>query len=379
MRCISKQLISGFVIYSFFCSTSKEISDLEGELSSIRNLLSTQATLIHGLAEGVHIDSLTITVPDGSAANGLSNDEERDSSDLEKWLIEFPDLLDVLLAERRVDEALATLDKGEHIALEAKEKKTLNPVVLMSLQSTITEHRQKLADQLAEAACQPSTRGSELRAAISALKRLGDGPRAHSLLLSAHYQRYQYNMQSLRPSSTSYGGAYTAALSQLVFSAIGQAASDSLAIFGKEPAYTSELVMWATKQIEAFALLVKRHALASSAAAGGLRAAAECVQIALGHCSLLEARGLALCPVLLKLFRPSVEQALDANLKRIEESTAALAAADDWELTYPPTIARQSGRPSTTSLGSTMTYNHKFSSSAHRFNMMVQVKIIYTC
>ncbi|KAE9468065.1 hypothetical protein C3L33_00047, partial [Rhododendron williamsianum] len=152
-----------FKPFSFFNSTSKEISDLEGELSSIRNLLSTQATLIHGLAEGVQIDSLSLTVPDGSTGNGLSTYEDKEPSDLEK-----------------------------------------------------------------------------------------------------------------------------------------------------------------------------RHALASSAAAGGLRAAAECVQIALGHCSLLEARGLALCPVLLKLFRPSVEQALDANLKRIEESTAALAAADDWELTYSP-------------------------------------------
>ena len=272
-----------------------------------------------------------------------------------------------------MDEALAALDEGERVASEAKERKTLTPAVLMSLQASIVERRQKLADQLAEAACQPSTRGGELRSAISALKKLGDGPRAHSLLLNAHLQRYQCNMQSLRPSSTSYGGAYTAALCQLVFSAIAQAASDSSGIFGKEPAYSSELVMWATKQTEAFASLVKRHALASSAAAGGLRAAAECVQIALGHCSLLEARGLALCPVLLKLFRPSVEQALDANLKRIEESTAALAAADDWVLTYPPTTTRQSGRPSSVSLSNSAAFQHKLTSSAHRFNLMVQV------
>ena len=77
--------------------------------------------------------------------------------------------------------------------------------------------------------------------------------------------------------------------------------------------------------------------------------------------------------MLLKLFRPSVEQALDANLKRIEESTAALAAADDWELSYPPTVTRQSGRSSSTSLGSTAAYQHKLSSSAQRFNLMVQV------
>ncbi|CAL2248611.1 unnamed protein product [Prunus armeniaca] len=360
---------SVYANYTAFIRTSKEISDLEGELSSIRNLLSTQAALIHGLAEGVNIGSLSVS--EGSTANGVLISEDKEPSDLEKWLVEFPDLLDVLLAERRVDEALDALDEGERVAAEAKQLKLLDPALLMSLQNSIVERRQRLADQLAEAACQPSTRGGELRAAISALKRLGDGPRAHSLLLNAHFQRYQYNMQSLRPSSTSYGGAYTAALSQMVFSAIAQAASDSSAIFGKETDYTSELVMWAIKQTEAFALLVKRHALASSAAAGGLRAAAECVQIALGHCSLLEARGLALCPVLLKLFRPSVEQALEANLKRIEESTAALAAADDWVLTYAPTATRQPGRPSSTSLNTTA-FQHKLTSSAHRFNLMVQ-------
>ncbi|KAL5160193.1 Exocyst complex component EXO84B [Glycine soja] len=363
---------SVYANYAAFIRTSKEISDLEGELSSIRNLLSTQAALIHGLAEGVHIDSLSISNSDGFSVNATSDSEDKEISDLDKWLVEFPDLLDVLLAERRVEEALAALDEGERVVSEAKDLKSINPSALLSLQNSIAERRQKLADQLAEAACQPSTRGVELRASVSALKKLGDGPHAHSLLLNAHQQRYQYNMQSLRPSSTSYGGAYTAALAQLVFSAVAQAASDSLAIFGEEPAYTSELVMWATKQTEAFALLVKRHALASSAAAGGLRAAAECVQIALGHCSLLEARGLALCPVLLKLFRPSVEQALDANLKRIQESTAALAAADDWVLTYPPTSNRQTSRPSSISISNTTAFQHKLTSSAHRFNLMVQ-------
>ncbi|TYH47599.1 hypothetical protein ES332_D10G008900v1 [Gossypium tomentosum] len=363
---------SVYANYPAFIRTSKEISDLEGELSSIRNLLSTQATLIHSLAEGVHIDLSSPKASEDPTANGFLNIEDNEPSDLEKWSVQFPDLLDVLLAEKRVDEALAALDEGQRAVAEGKEKNSLSSEALASLETAIIERKQKLADQLAEAACQPSTHGAELCAAILALKKLGDGPRAHTLLLNAHFQRYQYNMLSLHPSSTSYGGAYTAALSQLVFSAIAQAASDSMRIFGEEPAYTSELVMWATKQTEAFALLVKRHALASSAAAGGLRAAAECVQIALGHCSLLEARGLALCPVLLKLFRPSVEQALNANLKRIEESTAALAAADDWVLTYPPGGTRQSGWPSSASLGNTTIFQHKLTSSAHRFNSMVQ-------
>ncbi|PUZ36512.1 hypothetical protein GQ55_9G044000 [Panicum hallii var. hallii] len=358
---------SVYANYAAFIRTSKEISDLEGELLSVRNLLSTQSALIHGLSEGVQIDSLS-TGLEGSAEQDISTVEDQEPSEIWKWSTDFPDMLDVSLAERRVDEALDALDEAEQIAADAKQKGTLSTSDILALKRAISENRQKLADQLAEAACQSSTCGVELRAAASALKRLGDGPRAHSLLLSAHNQRLQLNMQTIQPSSTSYGGAYTASLAQQVFRVIAQALSDSTEVFGDEPAYMSELVTWATKQAMSFSLLVKRHALASCAAGGGLRAAAECVKIALGYSELLEARGLSLSAVLMKQFRPSVEQALDSNLRRIEESTAALAAADDWILTYPPTGIRPFARSSAGSLA----LQPKLSSSAHRFNSMVQ-------
>ncbi|XP_066393615.1 exocyst complex component EXO84B-like [Miscanthus floridulus] len=358
---------SVYANYAAFIRTSKEISDLEGELLSIRNLLNTQAALIHGLSEGVQIDSLT-SGPEGSAEDDISNVEDQEPSEIQKWSADFPDMLDVLLAERRVDEALDALDEAERVAVDAKRKQTLTAAEVSALKRSVSDNRQRLADQLAEAACQSSTRGIELRAAASALKRLGDGPRAHSLLLSAHNQRLQCNMQTIHPSSTSYGGAYTAALAQQVFSVIAQALSDSVDVFGDESCYASELVTWATKQVMSFALLVKRHVLSSCAAAGGLSAAAECVQISLGHCSLLEARGLSVSSVLLKQFKPSLEQALDANLRRIEESTAALAAADNWILTYPTTGIRPLIRSSAANLA----LQPKLSSSAHRFNSMVQ-------
>ncbi|VAH30343.1 unnamed protein product [Triticum turgidum subsp. durum] len=356
---------SVYANYAAFIRTSKEISDLEGELLSIRNLLNTQAALIHGLSEGVQIDSLT-SGTEGSTEEDISNVEGQEPSEIQKWSADFPDMLDVLLAERRVDEALDALDEAERVA--ADRTQTLTTAEISALRSAVSDNRQKLADQLAEAACQSSTRGIELRAAASALKRLGDGPRAHSLLLSAHNQRLQCNLQTIHPSSTSYGGAYTAALAQQVFSVVAQALSDSVEVFGDESCYASELVTWATQQVLSFALLVKRHVLSSCAAAGGLRAAAECVQISIGHCSLLEARGLSVSAVLLKQFKPSLEQALDANLRRIEESTAALAAADNWTLTYPPNGIHPLARSSVANLA----LQPKLSSSAHRFNSMVQ-------
>ncbi|XP_047309727.1 exocyst complex component EXO84A [Impatiens glandulifera] len=358
---------SVYANYAAFIRTAREISDLEGQLLSLRNFLSTQAALVHSLADGTRLESL-YTEHERSMGDTL-NLEDRELSETEKWLEKYIEHLEVLLAERRIDEALNAFEEGERAAKEAERKQTLSNSAILSLRSTIKGQRQRVADQLAHSACQASTGRFELRSSVQALKQLGDGPRAHSLLLNSHQHKLQYNMQGLRPSGSVYGAAYTAALSQLVFSTIAQAASDSLAVFGDEPAYTSELVTWAVKQTELFSLLVKRHVLASSAAAGSLRIVAECVQICMGHCSMLEARGLSLSPVLLKLFRPCVEQALSANLKRIEHCTAALAAADDWSLSYPPVATRPLG---SSSLGSVIASQPKLSSSAHRFNSLVQ-------
>uniref|UniRef100_A0A7N0U0R7 Exocyst component Exo84 C-terminal domain-containing protein n=1 Tax=Kalanchoe fedtschenkoi TaxID=63787 RepID=A0A7N0U0R7_KALFE len=362
---------SVYANYTSFIRTSKEISDLEGELLSMRNLLNTQAALVHGLAEGVRVDAL-FNGSEGSAADDKAVSDDKEDSKIEKWWAQFLESLEVLMAERRVDEALDALDEGERVAEDANDKQTLNPIAVLSLQTTISEQRTMLADQLAEAASQPSTRGAELHSAIMALKRLGDGPRAHTLLLCSHEQKLKSDMQGTRPSTTLYGGAYIAQLSHLVFSTIARAASDSLAAFGEEPAYASELVTWAVKQVESYAMLLKRHTLASAAASGGLRAATECVQMCMGYCSSLEARGMSLSPVLLRFFRPCVEQALTANLRRIGQSTAALAAADDWALIYSPLGARPLAYSSTTSLSSLATSQPKLSSSAHRFNTMAQ-------
>ncbi|KAJ0038617.1 hypothetical protein Pint_23123 [Pistacia integerrima] len=360
---------SVYANYSAFIRTSKEITILEGQLLSIRNLLSTQSALIQGLAEGVRIDSLSAAFGDAMDEDTISSENEG-LSKMDKWLVDFLDTLEVLLAERRVDEALTALEEGQSIVKEAKNRHTMSRSALYSLQTAISEQRRKLADQLAEATCQPSTRGVELRSAVSALKKLGDSPRAHTLLLNSHHLKLQRSIQIVRSSSTLCGGALTASLSQLVFSTIGQAARDSLAVFGEEPAYSSELVTWAVKETEGFAHLLQKHFLASSAAAGVLRVVTESIQICLGHCSLLEDGGLALSPVLLRLFRPYVEQALSGFLRKIEQNSAALAASDDWSLTYSPPGVRHSS--STASLSGAVISQPQLSISAHRFNLLVQ-------
>ncbi|KAL0385656.1 UNVERIFIED_CONTAM: Exocyst complex component EXO84A [Sesamum radiatum] len=276
---------SVYANYASFIRTSREISDLEGELVSLKNLLSSRANIIHSIADGVRVESLNDRTDYGEDA---VNFEDREPTKIDKWLSQYLEDLEVLLAERRVEEALAALDEGENVAEEARESGSMTPSALLSLGNSIMENRQKLADQLAESTCQPSINSFELRSSVQAMKQLGDGPeRIHD-----------------------------------------------------EPAFTSELVTWAVNQTHAFAQLVKKNVVAAPAASGCLRIVAESVHICLEHCLLLEDRGLALCPTLLKIFKPYLEQALTANLKRIELCTAAIAASDKWSLTYPPVAGR---------------------------------------
>lgn len=211
---------------SFGCHrTSREISDLEGELVSMRNLLTSQATLVRSLAESGASKTASGTAGADPEEKDLPQHEE-ESSQLERRAQALPDILDVLLAEKKVDQALVALEEGDRFVAEGFQptgyEGGMSTVAASELQVALSERKARLAEQLAEAIQQPFFRGSELRSAIAALDKLGDGTRAHTLLLHSHHERLQHNIRGLRPSSTSYGGAYTAALSQLVFSAIAQ-------------------------------------------------------------------------------------------------------------------------------------------------------------
>eukprot|EP00249_Psilotum_nudum_P020963 c27915_g2_i1 orf=912-3290(-) len=360
---------SVYANYTAFIRTSQEISDLEKELLAMRNLLSNQVALVHGLAEGVQVENVT-NGAEVTFENISHFEDDFMPSEWEKHAQALSDRLDVLLAERRFDEALVVLDEGEKIVSDTTYKEQLvSATASSSLQAAMLDCRARIAEQLVEAACQPSVRGNELRATIASLDKLGEGARAHTLLLKSHHERLQYNIQGLHPHGTSYGESYTAALSQLTFSAIAQAAKDSFAVFGEQHSYASEFMLWARNETENFAMLLKWHVLSPTIANGGLRAAAECVQIAFDHCSLLEVQGLALLPVLLKLFHPSVEKALEVKLKCIDESFSALAAVDDWVLVYSSAPCSAS-RMSPTAAG--LPAPVKLSSSAHRFHAMVQ-------
>jgi hypothetical protein len=203
------------------CSTSQEILELEGEIDNMHRLLLSHVALIRSLAES---GAAMPSGPTETFSKEFYLKDDQKPTELEMHAEKIPDILDVLLAERKVEEALAILEEGEQLVAEGHNGNVgLTQVAISELQEALSERKSRLVNDLAESVLQPTVRGSELRSAIAALDRLGDGPRAHTLLLHNHYDRLQQSMRELRPSGATYGGVYTAALSQLVFSAIAQA------------------------------------------------------------------------------------------------------------------------------------------------------------
>ena len=97
--------------------TSQEISDLEGELLAMRNLLSSQAALVRSLAESGAPNSASNTSKvDTQDKNLPQNDPE--PTEVERLAQALPDIIDVLLAQKKVDQALSALDDGDRLVAE---------------------------------------------------------------------------------------------------------------------------------------------------------------------------------------------------------------------------------------------------------------------
>eukprot|EP00898_Chlorokybus_atmophyticus_P006480 jgi/Chlat1/6833/Chrsp51S06521 len=333
--------------YSHYIRTSKEMSDLEAEVLSLRGLLSSAAAVVNSLQDvpalaPTGVDSSTSAKPQ-PRATGEDND---DDDDMDEEMTEGLDAIDVLLAERRVDAVIDALEEGAEMVREMGSGAA-------EWERALAERRHRLAEMLVSAAHEPSAGANELRGAVAAFARLGDRARAHALLLACHSERLQRATRSLRPTAAagsgagSSGSAYVSEMSQMVFATVAAAARDATVVFGTEPGRSSALLLWAIAETERRAALLKRNVLAfTSSGAAGFHTAVECFQIASAHCAglALQQQGLALLPVLERALQPSLAEALSLEFARLEEAITAAAIYDDWQAHPCPELEALAGQ-----------------------------------
>ena len=340
-----------------FSRTYQELSGLGEEILTMRSLLSKQAAVVQALVQDIGLEFLTnmtnkITAPDENYPVKVEDNQLVD------------DTFDALIAEKRIGEALETLIELERSAFEENDEGYANDDSIKHVQELISRRKVILAELLVEIIQQPSTCGNELRSAILALCRLDDAPRAHSLLLSTYSAKLTYNIQELSSSVSCFSDTYISTLSRLVFSTLSQAVKYSHLIFGNPSGFMSELILWASNEVDKFLSIIERFIKFYCSTTGALHVAAMCAWTASGYCSLLEAQGLYLRHAFAKHFRQKILNMLEDAVKHINESVTAVAALDDW-IVSPPSELMDSHISGISS-------QIKLSSSAWKFHQLIQ-------
>ncbi|XP_020274800.1 exocyst complex component EXO84C-like [Asparagus officinalis] len=326
--------------YVAFLRISEEVMEMEQELIELQKHVSAQGILVKDLMSGVCRElevwnKCNIDEVDVNDDLQLSEIDELLHGEVDDKKVTFLETVDILLAERKVEEALLALDTEERSSPELNDLGEDPSPEISPYKSAFLKRKEMLADLLVGISQQPFVSIAELKKALSGLLKLGKASLAHQLLLKAYSYRLQKSIEDFLPSCSVYLETYTAKLSQLVFSTISVATKESNTLFGEGPPYTNRIIQWAEYEIETFVRLVKENAPPVESAAA-LRSASTCVQASFSHCSFLESQGLKFSKLLMVLLRPYMEEVLDMNFRRARRKVADLERNGDIVQLSPP-------------------------------------------
>lgn len=315
---------------------------MEHELVELRKHISAQGILVQDLMTGVchELEEWKQSNGDNYEAQQepeISELEDPLPSEIDDKKIIFLEIIDVLLAEHKVEEALEALDAEERDSSDLKGSGDSSVGEVSEYKSAFSKRKTMVEVQLVQIIEQPSVGVLEMKKALYGLIKLGKGPLAHQLLLKFYGLRLQKNIEVLLPSCRVCPKTFSATLSKLVFSIISLTTMESASIFGDNPIYTNRIVQWAEWEVEYFVRLVKDNA-PSSETVSALRAASICVQASLYHCTTLESQGLKLSKLLLVLLRPYIEEVLELNFRRARRLLFDLVELDE-NLLFSPRFA----------------------------------------
>ncbi|XP_068654529.1 exocyst complex component EXO84C isoform X2 [Aristolochia californica] len=339
--------------YLAFLRISEEVIEMEHELVELQKHISSQGILVQDLMSGVCRELEMWTQANSEAPESeqdvqSSGFEDPSPDPLDEHKADFLEMMDVLLAEHKVEEALLALEAEEKSSPEMKENGDNSTSEPSPFKVALLKRKTILFDQLVGIAEQPSISIAELKKALSGLLKLGKGTAAYQLFLKAFGSRLQKSIDAFLPSCSLYSETYSATLSQLVFSTISLVAKESGLLFGDMPMCTDRLEQWAEWEVESFVHLVKEYAPPSETISA-LHAASICIQASLTHSSTLEAQGLKFSNLLVVLVHPYMEEVLEMNFRRARKMVLDLAVDED---TVP--LTHQYGPPLSPSASSTV-------------------------
>ncbi|KAL3573230.1 hypothetical protein D5086_027134, partial [Populus alba] len=321
-----------FSNYSAFLGVFEEVKDMEKELMKLKTQVSTQKGLVKELIDGVYLKLLSEETME-SIIEESEMDEPPPSNQLEVHIDDILEILDTLLSENRIDEAIAILEtEEENFKRVEVELGDVPSDVLMLYKSLISERKAMLTLESTLVAENSRISGPELQKAPVGICRLGESHLANQLLLRYYHSRIARGIHDLQNSKVFLHGVYIREVSRFVFSMISRAAGSFMELYGETSPFSSEFIQWVYEEIEVFAVSFARYVISVPEVSNRLSTAVESVQFALSYCSLLESQRLVLRPCLIEHVRPCMEDVLLIHVDHFKKVIGIFTATDAWVL-----------------------------------------------
>ncbi|XP_009788412.1 exocyst complex component EXO84A-like isoform X2 [Nicotiana sylvestris] len=319
-----------FTNYSAFIGIFEGTKNLESDLLQLKYQVSKQKRLIKDLANGDFLKFLADETIESKLEERLP-DYISLSSIIAAHTKEVSEILDDFLSEQRLDEAISFLEKEAKFFKDIKLAETSSDEV-MGYNSTISEKRSMIADQLTLVAQNPRVSAPELQKTLVGLCRIGDNNLATQLLLKYYHSRIASSTHDLFFSKAYPHGLYLRDVSKFLFSMMSQAAKSFTLLHGENSPHKSELHRWVMEQTVTFAVYFNNYVESMVEPSSGLSTAVEAVQSTMSYCSLLEAQGIELRSFLIEHIRPSIQKVFQIHIEHFKKVIGIITSSDTWVL-----------------------------------------------
>ncbi|KAH0640041.1 hypothetical protein KY290_037329 [Solanum tuberosum] len=320
-----------FTNYSVFIGIFEGTKNLESDLLQLKYQVAKQKGLIKDLTNGVFLKFLEEVKTESNLEDSLT-DYTSLSSIIDAHTNEVSEILDDLLSEHQLDEAISFLEKEAEFFKYSQ--LTENPLTdeLMCYNSKISEKTSMIADQLTVVAKNPRVSAPELQKALVGLRRIGESDLATELLLKYYKSRIADGTHDLFFSKAYTHELYLREVTKFLFSMISQAAKSFTLLHGENSSYESELHRWVMEQTGIFSVCFNNYVISMVEPSTGLSTAVEAVQSTMAYCSLLEAQGIELQSSLIEHIRPCIHEVLQIHVQHFKKVIGIFTSCETWVL-----------------------------------------------
>ncbi|CAN4093202.1 unnamed protein product [Withania somnifera] len=305
--------------------------NLESDLLQLKYQVAKQKGLIKDLTNGTFLKFLAEEKIESDFEDSLQ-DYTSLFSIIDAHTEEVSEILDNLISEHRLDEAISFLEKEAEFFKDGQLSE--NPLTdeLMFYNSKISEKTSMIADKLTLVAKNPRVSAPELQKTLVGLRRIGEGDLATKFLLEYYHSRIAAGTHGLLFSKASTHELYLREISKFFFSMISQAAKSFTLLHGKNSPYESALHRWVMKQTAIFSVYFSNYVISMVEPSTGLSTAVEAVQSITAYCSLLEAQGIELQSSLIEHVRPCIQEVLKIHVEHFKKVIGIFTSCETWVL-----------------------------------------------